>query len=264
MMKTHPRTALLVAHPGHELRLHRWMELARPAVFVLTDGSGRFRPSRLDSTRQVLDALGLKTGSIFGRLTDAKAYEAMRGADTATFTNLAHELAEEFVERKIDFALGDAAEGANPSHDLCRGLVNAAVALARRSTGRRVGCYDYAVMGRPDDCPEKLRRRAIWIRLDADSFERKRAAAQAYPGLENELEGAIGEAGEDAFRVECLRPVDPRSGIAPAEDPPLYERFGEKQVAAGYYDHVIRYREHLRPIDEALRSLARRTARSPR
>ena len=35
------KAALIVAHPGHELRVHHWMELARPLVLVLTDGSGR-------------------------------------------------------------------------------------------------------------------------------------------------------------------------------------------------------------------------------
>ena len=32
---------LFVAHPGHELCVHGWLEIARPKVFVLTDGSGR-------------------------------------------------------------------------------------------------------------------------------------------------------------------------------------------------------------------------------
>src|SRR5207302_1404403 len=31
-------SALLVAHPGHELRVHGWLERERPLVFVLTDG----------------------------------------------------------------------------------------------------------------------------------------------------------------------------------------------------------------------------------
>lgn len=32
------RAALVVAHPGHELRVYGWLEQARPRVFVLTDG----------------------------------------------------------------------------------------------------------------------------------------------------------------------------------------------------------------------------------
>ena len=34
-------TALVIGHPGHELLVHGWLEVARPIVFVFTDGSGR-------------------------------------------------------------------------------------------------------------------------------------------------------------------------------------------------------------------------------
>ena len=33
------RVALIVGHPGHELRVHAWLGLARPVVSVLTDGT---------------------------------------------------------------------------------------------------------------------------------------------------------------------------------------------------------------------------------
>ncbi|HEX8245140.1 MAG TPA: hypothetical protein VF541_16635, partial [Longimicrobium sp.] len=46
--------ALVVAHPGHELRVYGWMERARPLVFVLTDGSGSGSEGRLESTTGVL------------------------------------------------------------------------------------------------------------------------------------------------------------------------------------------------------------------
>jgi hypothetical protein len=36
------RAALVIAHPGHELRALHWLRLSRPCVFVLTDGSGSF------------------------------------------------------------------------------------------------------------------------------------------------------------------------------------------------------------------------------
>jgi len=40
------------------------------------------------------------------------------------------------------------------------------------------------------------------------------------------------------------------------EAPPFYEIYGEKLVAAGRYLRAIRYREHLWPLAEALRSHA--------
>src|SRR5260221_8686768 len=48
------RPALIIAHPGHELRVHRWLEKTRPLVLVLTDGSGRTAQSRLASTTRIL------------------------------------------------------------------------------------------------------------------------------------------------------------------------------------------------------------------
>jgi hypothetical protein len=41
---------------------------------------------------------------------------------------------------------------------------------------------------------------------------------------------------------------------------PFYEPRGEREVAAGHFDRVIRYREHLRPLACALREHAERSA----
>jgi hypothetical protein len=56
------------------------------------------------------------------------------------------------------------------------------------------------------------------------------------------------------FRVECLRPViRVDESDAPASSPPFYETHAERLVAAGHYQKVIRYREHLLPLSVALR-----------
>src|ERR1700742_4299674 len=68
--------ALIVAHPGHELRLHGWMSLARPCVYVLTDGSGHSGQSRLAATTQLLSTIRAESGCIYGRFTDAEFYAA--------------------------------------------------------------------------------------------------------------------------------------------------------------------------------------------
>jgi hypothetical protein len=56
----------------------------------------------------------------------------------------------------------------------------------------------------------------------------------------------------EAFRVECLRPV----GNASKHDyePLFYELYGEKLVAAGRYEKVIRYYEHMLPLARAIRA----------
>lgn len=270
------RAALVVAHPGHELRVYGWLAATRPRVFVLTDGSGRTNVSRLDSTSKLLASVGAKRGSIYGRLTDAKLYAAILDRDFRLFTHLADELAASLVAERIDVVVGDASEGGNPGHDACRLVVNAAVRIASRDSGRAVSNFDFTLVARPDDCPEESRPAAAWLRLDDETFARKIQAALDYPEVTAEVEAAFNGSGSvamrtnpdlaarsgintdgmnsETFRTECLRPIasDDYSGFG--EEPPFYETYGERQVAAGFYNRVLRYREHMLPLAEALRS----------
>ena len=110
------RTALVIGHPGHELMVHGWLETTQPRVFVFTDGSGRSNRSRLGSTTTVLNQAGAKGSEIYGRLTDAEAYEAILNHDFDLFLGLARELCEAFAAERIDCVAGDAFEGYNPVH----------------------------------------------------------------------------------------------------------------------------------------------------
>jgi hypothetical protein len=174
------RSALVVAHPSHELCVHGWLQASRPAVFVLTDGSGRSAESRLRSTTKVLTDVGAKPGSIYGRVRDIDVYEAFLNRDFSFFIRLAEELAEEFTRQRIEYVVGDSDEGYSPTHDVCRLLTNAALEMIRRRSGRQVANFDFAVVGAPDDCPPQIRNKAVWIHLDDDAFSRKVAAARAY------------------------------------------------------------------------------------
>ncbi|HYO62560.1 MAG TPA: hypothetical protein VER08_02775 [Pyrinomonadaceae bacterium] len=278
------RAALVVAHPGHELRVYGWLEQARPRVFVLTDGSGRSQQSRAASTDNVLGATGATRGAVYARLTDASLYAAILDRDFPVFTRLADELADAFVRDETRVVAGDAAEGYNPAHDACRLLLDAAVALARGASGARVDNFEFTLVGRPDECADESRAAALWLRLDDETFARKLLAARNYPELAAEVEAALAGAGSsglrahpdlaarsgltnvgangDSFRVECLRPASSgaRDGRA-FEVPPFYERYGERQVEAGHYSRVLRYREHMLPLAEALRSHVERRIR---
>lgn len=247
--------ALVIAHPGHELRVYGWLENARPRVYVLTDGSGRSGRSRLGSTEEVLRGAGATAGSVFGRLTDQALYQAILRHDHRLFIGLANELAEEFVRQRVEYVAGDAAEGYNPAHDVCRLLVNTAVGLAAQRRAAGVGNYDFLLVGRPDHCPERLRGEAKWFHLNDEALARKLAAAENYSELAAEVSKAIGENGASAFRVECLRPagVEESGGEPAGGERPFYEIYGEQQVAAGHYENLIRYSEHMRPLAEALR-----------
>jgi hypothetical protein len=252
-------SALVVAHPGHELRLHGWLERTRPTVFVLTDGSGHGRASRLASTRRLLAAAGAIPGTIFGRFADREIYRLLLDGETGVLLDLARELAAALVATEAEVVAADALEGYNPGHDLCRVLTDAAVALARRQSGRPIASYEFPLSGPSGNgAPDPG---ALDLTLDDSALARKLAAAQAYPEMAEEVERALAGHGAEGFRGECLRPTDPAATLAALEaragSPPFYETYGERQVAAGHYTRVLRLEEHFLPV---ARALAERTS----
>src|SRR5205085_11713157 len=90
---TKERAALVIGHPGHELRIHHWLERARPVTFVFTDGSGRTDRSRLASTTAVLERAGASRGSIYGAMSDRQLYRTILAGEHDVFTRLVDGLA---------------------------------------------------------------------------------------------------------------------------------------------------------------------------
>ena len=231
--------ALVVAHPGHELRLHHWLERARPRVFVLTDGSGS-GASRIRSTLEVLAATGCTAGSIVAPFTDHEIYRMLLAGDVDRVLMTTLDLAEDFVEHEIRAVVADACEWYNPTHDLCSVMAR----LAAQRAGVRIASYEYAVTG-ASDAGEMLE-------LDDAALARKTAAAHRYDALSTEVETLLQRVGVDALRREVLRPI--AADVLPPvpTSKPFYETHGESRVAAGRFSTVIRYEQHFRPFVEKL------------
>ena len=240
----------MVAHPGHELRVYQWLRLARPVCFVLTDGAGRSNVSRLPSTTKLLEQTGSRAGCIYGRFSDPAIYLAIMKTDVDLFRALTAELARELVREEVEYVVGDAVEGYNPVHDVCRYMINAAVERASRQTERPVLNFEILLTS-PSAKPAEEKDGAMWLHLDEDSVSRKLAAAAGFPGLGADVERILKQEGAQAVQNELLHPARHRTAAAAAEAP-YYELYGEKQVAAGHYAQVLRYRDHVRPIVEAL------------
>jgi AcrR family transcriptional regulator len=247
------RAALVIAHPGHELRVHGWLERARPRVFVLTDGSGGAGEGRIASTSLLLERAGVERGGIYGRFTDRKLYELILDGKHDELSSLVEELASDFEAGGYAYVAGDSVEGYNPSHDLCRVLIGAALETVRARTGRAIPTYDFPLVGRPDRFPPAVCGETVCIELDDPAMERKLAAARGYPELAMEVERAVAAVGAEAFRREYLRPIEYRTGFdATVGVPPYYEAYGAEQVAKGRYQRVLTYRDHFKPMAEAL------------
>lgn len=240
---------LFVAHPGHELRVHGWLEAARPFVFVLTDGSGRHGRPRVASSAAVIERAGARPGPIFGRLTDRAAYEAVLACDSGLFIALARELAAFLVRNRIRTIVGDACEGYNPVHDVARVVIDNAVRLAA-ARGHTVRNLDFLVVGQPaEGAPDGPG--LVTVRLDDAALARKLEAAAGFRELSAEVQSSLARFGPSAFRLETLREVAPAP--EPTTAPPAsYEEFGAARVAAGLYSTVLRYADHVLPLVRAI------------
>lgn len=251
--------ALIIAHPGHELRVWGWMALARPTVYVLTDGSGRSGQSRLADSLTTVAETGGRPGRVLGRFTDAGIYQLVLAQRFAVFRDLVDELVDQLAADGVRCVAGDSCEGYNPSHDACRFIIHACVEGLRARRGQDPASYDFPLTGHPAACPEELTAGCVDVRLEAAAFERKVGAARRCPDLAIELGEAVQRFGADAFRTERLRPCPdpgPTDGLPDAI--PFYESHGESRVAAGKYAHVIRRREHMLPLAADLWRHARR------
>ena len=240
--------SLVIAHPGHELRIYGWLERVRPTVFILTDGSGRTGRSRIRATSQILQQAGATRGSIYGALSDQDLYAAIIRHEHGRFLSLAEQLAEALSDAAIDYVVGDAREGYNPGHDVCRLLIDTAVALARRNGGP-LGNFAFKLTGSPAPLPGTPAGEVL--RFDQPTLARKIAAGRGYAELADEVEEALHAFGREAFRNEHLPPAETMpADVAPER--PFYEQHGERQVAARHYPEVLRYEEHMRPLMAAL------------
>jgi hypothetical protein len=247
--------ALLVAHPGHELRIHGWVERERPLVYVITDGSGSRHEARAESTRRLLLAAGARPGPVFGRVPDADVYRALLWGDHRLFVELFEEIAESASREGVRVLAADAAEGYNPAHDVARLLANAVAGHSARS-GFPIESLAFPLEAAPEAGTGAV---AVRLHLDDAAFARKLAAARAYGAMSDEVARAVSGHGEDAFRVEVLRRADPGFDLEAVHGAvPFYEGFGERRVAEGVYTEAVRFRAHLLPLAERLETLAAR------
>ncbi|PTQ79839.1 hypothetical protein C8R21_12244 [Nitrosospira multiformis] len=272
------RSLLVIAHPGHELRLYGWIGQAKPLVCILTDGSGSDDKPRLASTLNILQGLGAEIGSVCGEFTDRQIYQKMLQGEYDMFDALCERLAALIAARDIRTVVSDAIEGYNPTHDLCEVLVRTAVAITndvanivRAADGKEslVRHYTIPLMGdpRPTAPPTVCRAETknpvsqqgceqhvieLNERELAHKLETMREYASRAGGiLQQEVEDAFRSYGEDAFAREYLF-----SSASPGKEPernflqqkPFYESRGEQRVADGRYRDVIRFHEHVLPI----------------
>jgi len=233
--------ALIVAHPGHELRVRGWMERAAPRLFVLTDGSGSDGRPRIESTLNVARACNSKPGAVFGRFKDRDFYRMILDCDVDPCVRIVNEIAESLVAARIEIVVADSWQMYNPVHDVCSILAG----LAASAAG--IEEIEYPVV----DTPVEREPRATFTLTD-EALERKIRAAREYTQLKDDIDTVLAR-GVESLRIESFyapgscRPLrDAKSGR------PFYEVHGEERVAEHRYDTVLTLNDHVLPFVEKL------------
>jgi len=241
------RAAIILSHPGHELRIFKFLEVHQPLVYVLTDGSGNSAVSRISSTAKVLQETGSTQGKVFGRFTDREIYDLILNQKVGILYDLIEEIEEDLNLRGIELIAGDACEGFNPTHDLCRYVINA---LATRCG---IENYDFLIEGELHECPGELKKKALWMHLSDNDFDRKLSVASHYPELIPDFKAALEQHGKAPFLTECLRPVHESRKFKNWDTPlPFYETYTTGKVKEGKESKVISFEKHLRPLAEKI------------
>src|SRR3954465_5697195 len=99
---------LIIAHPGHELRLFDWMERQRPLVFILSDGSGGAQSSRLDYSVSAIRAAGASLIEGSRRRSAREWYAAILAGDIAAFTQTVDAIAAAALRQETPLVVCDA------------------------------------------------------------------------------------------------------------------------------------------------------------
>ena len=253
-----PRAVLIVAHPGHELLLHHWLERAQPVVCALTDGSGGRAQDRSGRSRTIIERAGARVGPVFAAASDREWYRAILARDRRLFDAAAVEIAQMCRVEGVTQVVADSLEFFNPMHDLCSCLAQN-VSMRLQGSGGSAAAGAVSASGVVAASVELLtypierhdmasaKPHYVWV-LDEAAMERKLAAAAEYHELTTEVERrritAIEYlASERLFSVDIHR-VWPRR---PPEEP-YYEKFGRETIARGTYAELITYADHVRPL----------------
>ncbi|WP_431281267.1 hypothetical protein ACQW02_17910 [Humitalea sp. 24SJ18S-53] len=232
-----PEPCLIVAHPGHELRLFGWMEQQRPLVCVLTDGAGQAAPPRTAFSRTLIQACGARAGAVMGPLSDRAWYAALLAGDASPFLAAAETIAGQAEPGAL--VVADPVEGYNPMHDLCAAVADRVAALV----GGARATYPLTRVAQGGDI----------LALDDATQARKRTGVANYTPLAQEASVVLGT-DPQAMAEERILPAQDDWPETPDEQPG-YEAIGANRQAAGVYDRLITYREHVRPMALILRRL---------
>jgi hypothetical protein len=234
-----PSSILIIAHPGHELLVHHWLERARPKVFILTDGSGSADNDRSQQSRRTIENAGASCGHVFAAASDRDWYDDLLAGDVRRFLTVIERIVLE-CGSGADEIVCDRVELFNPMHDLANVVAHSVANLLAEKARNGPTVKTFPIEA-PDEFPHIMHSAAP---LPAAALARKQRAISDYRALALEA--------PRYDRLVGCEPIiyDEPAFTWPPAPPckPYYERFGERRVRGGLYNRLITYQSHVRPM----------------
>lgn len=283
--------ALLIAHPGDELKLFGFINQAKPYLFILTDGSGRTRPATLNDTWRILNSIFPESGDIFymmtqqdkekhGYINNYLLYQEILNKQESFFAVYINQIVYNLSEKNIDYLVVNSREEYNPINELCRIMAEIAVKLVERGKGKKIMLYEFPVIkpyneGINDGCirinldEELMKKKLYWIsRYDSSVLDDLKLNVRIdknailnlkeMPGGLEEVENILLQVAPDFLKNEYLFPYIYKE----SSEKPFYEIYAERLVNSGIYMEAITYKSHILPIKKRLDSLTQQTIKA--
>ena len=257
-MIEYKKAALIIGHPGHELKAFKFIKDFKPDVFIITDGSGANNVSRMGNSIKIIESLGARLIKLFEPLSDREIYTFIKEGNISEISKIKEILSEKIINENYDLIIGDALEGFNPTHDLCRYIINSIVKEYQIKLNREISNYSFDLDKAPNDSPliTKSDSSKISFELNELELEQKYNVAIEYPELKFEVEKVLQLYGKEAFKLEFYTKIsDPHILKNWDESSPKYEKYGKERVKDGLYKEVIEFEKHMRPIAQSLLNL---------
>ncbi|WP_378175942.1 hypothetical protein [Aquimarina sp. SS2-1] len=241
------KTLLFIGHPGHELLAHKFLSVYKPDVVFLTMGSGSNDSPRIQQSIDLIESLGLNVYYPFEPFTDRQIYDLILSHSVDSFHSVKSALKEFIVSHNIEMIVGDALEGFNPSHDVCRYLINATVFDLKDKV--LLKNYDFFQEDVRMNRSASKKPEDITLELDETELQNKMAASLNYPEIKLEVDKFVEHYGVEFFNIEYFRKVnDPLKIKNWNTEFPFYEEFGRKRIKEGTYSELISFKEHMEPL----------------
>lgn len=250
------RSALVIAHPAHEVRVYNWLSRLKPTAYLFTTGSrnGTDR-SRFEASKSVIRDAGASVGAAWNGVEDRVVYRWLLSSDHTPFVEHTMRLAEAFEASGVQVVVTDSWQLYNVAHDIVHVMTRTAAQVASERLRRDIAVVDYPVV--PFTMVPQAPRGTHVLDLDLSEadYAAKCEAMRRIPLIAEEVAEIVRVEGKGALKAESFSlPVEVDNFDSAPPTRPYYEQYGEDRVRDGRYQDVIRWHDVASAV-AAVRSL---------